>query len=461
MAHDVFVCYSSEDKTTADAACAKLESTGVRCWIAPRDPTPGIPYTGQIIKAITDAQIVLLIFSGHASRSEHVLRELEIASDSGKIIVPFRIEDIVPSGDLRYYITRVHWLDAMTPPMAKRLEELAALMRKLLEVPQVAAATDVGEAAVPASPKRLVPYVLIFAALCAIIYVSFFHKPTASPTPRQPSEREVHALSQGLYGYWPLNAATLPSGSKPSPESTFMPVAQDRSGHGHDGTVQDYLDEEWKRQYGHDNILLDFSDQPTHLQRQMRNFVTVPGRLNTAGSYSVSAAVLPESFSGAPRNATIVSQSGGQVGSFDLRLNEASSAELIINSSDTIEPDENTVNDSERLSGAWHNVLGVYDARAGEAMIFVDGVCRGKASVNKTFRSSGPIMIGAAKSGTTVGELFSGFIAEVRLYDHALTENEAKTLYWVTMKQLQQSPENLRSSTCTANQRSLTSSAGT
>jgi hypothetical protein len=37
MAFDVFISYSTKDKATADAACAALESAGIRCWIAPRD----------------------------------------------------------------------------------------------------------------------------------------------------------------------------------------------------------------------------------------------------------------------------------------------------------------------------------------------------------------------------------------------------------------------------------------
>ena len=179
MAHDVFVCYSSEDKTIANAACAKLESAGIRCWIAPRDPIAGIPYGRQLVDAITAARIVLLIFSGHANRSEHVLRELEVASDSGKIIVPFRIENVVPSGDLRYYITRVHWLDAMSPPMESRLNELVALMQRLMDLP----ITPVSPAATAASGARK-PYpaiaaIVVIAATVAIALGLYFMKHSA------------------------------------------------------------------------------------------------------------------------------------------------------------------------------------------------------------------------------------------------------------------------------------------
>jgi hypothetical protein len=187
MAHDVFVCYSSEDKTIANAACAKLESAGIHCWMAPRDPIAGIPYGRQLVDAITAARIVLLIFSGNANRSEHVLRELEVASDSGKIIVPFRIENVTPSGDLRYYITRVHWLDAMSPPMEARLNELVALTQRLLDLP----ITPAVPAAARSSTRKGYPAIAglaIIAVTVAIALGVYFMKHSTSPA--------VHAIAK-------------------------------------------------------------------------------------------------------------------------------------------------------------------------------------------------------------------------------------------------------------------------
>jgi TIR domain len=77
MAHDVFICHSSQDKAVADAACAALERADIACWIAPRNPVAGIPYGRQIIEAVENAGVVLLIFSERAKRSEHLTRELE------------------------------------------------------------------------------------------------------------------------------------------------------------------------------------------------------------------------------------------------------------------------------------------------------------------------------------------------------------------------------------------------
>jgi hypothetical protein len=104
MAHGVFICHSAEDRVVALAACAKLEASGIRCWIAPRDPIAGIPYPRQLVDAIGAAKAVLLIFSGKANESAHVLRELGEAADRNKPVIPFRTENVLPTGDLKYYI---------------------------------------------------------------------------------------------------------------------------------------------------------------------------------------------------------------------------------------------------------------------------------------------------------------------------------------------------------------------
>ena len=97
MAHDVFISYSTEDKTVADAVCAILEGRGLRCWIAPRDIMPGADWGESIVRAIGESRLLLLVFSTNANRSKQIKREVEVAADSGVAIVPLRIEDIAPT----------------------------------------------------------------------------------------------------------------------------------------------------------------------------------------------------------------------------------------------------------------------------------------------------------------------------------------------------------------------------
>jgi hypothetical protein len=124
MAFDVFISYSSKDKTTANAVCAALESSGIRCWIAPRDINAGTQYAASIVEGIDACRVMVLIFSSSANASPQIHREIERAVSKALTIIPFRIEDVLPTKAMEYYLGSIHWLDALTPPVAKYLEKL-------------------------------------------------------------------------------------------------------------------------------------------------------------------------------------------------------------------------------------------------------------------------------------------------------------------------------------------------
>jgi hypothetical protein len=134
MAFDAFISYSSKDKAAADAACAVLERAGVRCWIAPRDVMPGGEYGGAIIEAIDQCRVMVLIFSSNANESRQIHREIERAVNKGVPIIPVRIEEVLPTKSMEYFIGALHWLDALSPPLEKHLKRLAETVKAILQV---------------------------------------------------------------------------------------------------------------------------------------------------------------------------------------------------------------------------------------------------------------------------------------------------------------------------------------
>src|SRR3990170_1251588 len=107
MAHDVFISHSSKDKAIADAVCATLERNRIRCWIAPRDIQPGQEF-----------------------------REANRAITGGLPVLPLRVEDVVPTDSLDYYLAGKHWLDALTPPLEDHLAHLSEAVAFLMTPPQ-------------------------------------------------------------------------------------------------------------------------------------------------------------------------------------------------------------------------------------------------------------------------------------------------------------------------------------
>lgn len=132
MSHDLFISHAEEDKAIATRVCSLLESRKITCWIAPRNLPPGMSYGKAIIEAINNSRAMLLVFSSRADASPHVEREVERAINRGVPVLPFRIEDILPSGALEYFLAGQQWLDAVKPPIEEPLQRLACAVEMLL-----------------------------------------------------------------------------------------------------------------------------------------------------------------------------------------------------------------------------------------------------------------------------------------------------------------------------------------
>ena len=123
MKYDVFISYSSKDREVAFKICNMLESTGLICWIAPRNVDGGKKYAREIIDAISESSVVLFILSRNSNISSHVESEIDIAFNNGKIIIPFRIDDTQISPELSYYINKRHYIDGM-PNLESSFQQL-------------------------------------------------------------------------------------------------------------------------------------------------------------------------------------------------------------------------------------------------------------------------------------------------------------------------------------------------
>lgn len=133
MAHDVFISYATEDMRTVTSLVHFLEADGVRCWYAPRDVLPGANYGAQIADAIRSTRILILVLSSHSNQSTPVSNEVERAVHNGVVVIPIRIEDVVPSPNLELHIAGSHWLDALSETLESHQSALVRAVRKHLE----------------------------------------------------------------------------------------------------------------------------------------------------------------------------------------------------------------------------------------------------------------------------------------------------------------------------------------
>jgi hypothetical protein len=75
----------------------------------------------------------VLVFSSNANASPQIKREVERAINRGIPVVPFRIENVVPTKSLEYFLSTPHWLDAFSPPLEQHLNYLATVVSSILQ----------------------------------------------------------------------------------------------------------------------------------------------------------------------------------------------------------------------------------------------------------------------------------------------------------------------------------------
>jgi len=113
---DIFLSHSSDDQAVAIDVATRLEARGVSCWVAPRDVPPGASYAAALYYAIEAAPVFVVLMSSGANRSDHVARELELANQMKKRVVPVRLEDFEATGAFCYYMRAMHFYSWVRDP---------------------------------------------------------------------------------------------------------------------------------------------------------------------------------------------------------------------------------------------------------------------------------------------------------------------------------------------------------
>ncbi len=128
---DVFISYKAEEIEEAIWVKSVLEGNGISCWMAPDCIPGGSNYAIEIPKAIRNAKFFVLILSSKAQSSQWVAREVDIAVNEGKTVLPFMLENCALKDDFNFYLTNVQRYAAYENKSAaaeKMLKEIKAVL---------------------------------------------------------------------------------------------------------------------------------------------------------------------------------------------------------------------------------------------------------------------------------------------------------------------------------------------
>src|SRR5262249_28035291 len=126
------VSYASQDRAAATRVVEALEKQGLRCWIAPRNVTPGSLYADEIVRAINEARVVVAVMSDAAVASPHVGKEIERASSKRRRIVALHLGPVALPRSLEYFLSESQWIDAGSDGIDAAAARLAEAVRQHL-----------------------------------------------------------------------------------------------------------------------------------------------------------------------------------------------------------------------------------------------------------------------------------------------------------------------------------------
>ena len=96
MRKKIFISSSSKDRKAALTICSAIETRGFACWISSRDIRPGENFQEAIVDAISNAGLMVLVFSANANNSSEIKKEVALwPSQSQLTVIPIRIEDVL------------------------------------------------------------------------------------------------------------------------------------------------------------------------------------------------------------------------------------------------------------------------------------------------------------------------------------------------------------------------------
>ena len=196
---DVFISYSSKDQVAAHATLSVLEAQGISCWMAPRDIPAGKEWGEGLIDGIEACSLFILLFTENANQSPQVRREVERAVHKGLVVIPVRLEDVMPRKALEYFISSAHWMDAFPEPFEDYLESLATNIQYFRDnLPHD------HKQAVSGAPKKnrrfstssqwwitLGAASVILCAILVVVAMNRHQKPVENTTPTDPNPTRV------------------------------------------------------------------------------------------------------------------------------------------------------------------------------------------------------------------------------------------------------------------------------
>ncbi len=122
MIPDVFISYSREDQQKVVKLVEHLRARGLSVWMDETDIHGATMWTEEIVEAIHKCTLFILAISSHSTGSKNVVKELALASEREKKILPLYLEHCEIPKNMEYQLAGIQNIALYTLDKSKAYE---------------------------------------------------------------------------------------------------------------------------------------------------------------------------------------------------------------------------------------------------------------------------------------------------------------------------------------------------
>jgi adenylate cyclase len=104
---DIFISYSRKDSEQALTLAERLRTCGMEVWIDQRGIEAATSWSGEIVDAIDGCKAFIVLLSSSSIESLNVIKEVSLAAEQKKKILPLDLEPVELPRDLKYHLAGI------------------------------------------------------------------------------------------------------------------------------------------------------------------------------------------------------------------------------------------------------------------------------------------------------------------------------------------------------------------
>ena len=149
MPVEVFISYGSADRGRIQDLVSRLRQAGVTVWIDEAGIEGAAMWSEEIVGAINHCKVLILAISSNSTKSKNVVRELALASEEEKTILPVFLEPTDIPESMKYQLAGIQRVEYFA---GNEEESIGGVLRALSRLGITTKDSELGQA--PVAPAQ-------------------------------------------------------------------------------------------------------------------------------------------------------------------------------------------------------------------------------------------------------------------------------------------------------------------